>query len=439
MSTVAERSTGLALKAIRQIAGLEVIDRVGLRGPAERALYSVTKNGMGAAATAGRTFTVVTGNGKSTRPRPANPKGLFDLTPDEDQQMIVEAMKEFAAAELRPVALAADSACAAPAELLESAGELGLATLGVPEELGGSAAEKSAVTGVLVGEALAHGDLGLAAAVLSTGAVPTALGLWGDAAQQATYLPAFTGEEVAVSALAILEPRPLFDPFALQSTARRTADGFVLDGVKALVPRAADAELFLVAAELEDRGPALFLVPTSAGGVTVTAEPAMGARAASTATVAFTNVPLPEVALLADGDQEVYAECIHRARLAWCALSVGAAQAALDYLIPYVNERVAFGEPIANRQAVAFQISDIAIEVAGMRLATWRAASRADAGNGFFREAAVARQLCVKHGAEIGSAAVQLLGGHGYTKEYPVERWYRDLRTAGVFEGALLV
>lgn len=439
MSTVAERSMGLGLKAIRQIAGLEVIDKVGLRGPAERALYSVTKNGMGAVATAGRTFTTVTGNGSADRPRPANPKGLFDLTPDEDQQMIVEAMKEFAAAELRPVALAADTACAAPAELLASASELGLATLGVPEDLGGSAAEKSAVTGVLVGEALAHGDLGLAVATLSTGAVPTALGLWGDADQQATYLPAFTGDEVAVSALAILEPRPLFDPFALQTTARRTADGFVLDGVKALVPRAAEAELFLVAAELEDRGPALFLVPMSAGGVEVTAEPAMGARAAATATVAFTNVPLPASALLGDGDQDVYTEAIHRARLAWCAVAVGAAQAALDYLIPYVNERIAFGEPIANRQAVAFTVSDIAIEVAGMRLATWRAAARADAGQDFFREAAVARALCVRHGAQIGSSAVQLLGGHGYTKEYPVERWYRDLRTAGVFEGALLV
>lgn len=437
--TVAERSMGLGLKAIRQIAALEVIDRVGLRGPAERALYSVTKNGMGAVAGAGRTFTAVTGRGAAERPRPASTRGLFDLTPDEDQQMIVEAMKEFAASELRPAALAADTACAAPAELLAQTGELGLATLGVPEELGGSAAERSAVTGVLVAEALAHGDLGLAVAALSGGAVPTALGLWGDAGQQATYLPAFTGEDVAVSALAILEPRPLFDPFALRTLARREGDGYVLDGEKSLVPRAAEAELLLVAAELEDRGPALFLVPTGGGGVSVVAEPAMGVRAAATATVCFDGVRLPAAALLGDADQDVYSECIHRARLAWCAVAVGASQAALDYLIPYVNERVAFGEPIANRQAVAFQISDIAIETAGMRLATWRAASRADAGQDFFREAAVARQLCVKHGAEIGSAAVQLLGGHGYTKEYPVERWYRDLRTAGVYEGALLV
>ncbi|MCW2957293.1 MAG: acyl-CoA dehydrogenase domain protein [Solirubrobacterales bacterium] len=442
MSTVAERSMGLGLKAMRQLATSDVIDRVGLRGPAERALYVVTKNGMGAAAGAGRTFAAVQGRGSAGRPKTASAKGLFDLTPDEDQQMIVEAMQEFAAAELRPAALKADDDCAAPPALLASTSELGLATLGVPEELGGSAAEKSAVTGVLVAEALAHGDLGLAVAALAPGAVANALALWGDPDQQATYLPAFTGDDVAVAALAIAEPRPLFDPFALQSTARKGADGgYVLSGVKALVPRAAEADLLLVAAELQDRGPALFLVETaSAGaGLTTIAEPAMGARAAATATVTFHDVALPASALLGDADQDVYAECVHRARLGWCAVSVGAAQAALDYLIPYVNERVAFGEPIANRQAVAFQISDIAIEVAGMRLATWRAASRADAGKAFFREAAVARQLCVTHGAQIGSAAVQLLGGHGYTKEYPVERWYRDLRTAGVLEGALLV
>jgi alkylation response protein AidB-like acyl-CoA dehydrogenase len=438
--TVAERSMGLGLKAIRQIAGLQVIDRVGLRGPAERALYVVTKNGMSAAGSAGRTFAAAQQRGQAERPRTASPNGLFDLTPDEDQQMIVEAMKEFAAAELRPAALKADDACAAPAALLASTTELGLASLGVPEDLGGSASERSAVTGVLVAEALAHGDLGIAVAALAPGAVATALGLWGDAGQQATYLPSFTGDDVAAAALAILEPRPLFDPFALQTTARKVdGGGYVLNGEKALVPRGGDADLLLVAAELEDRGPALFLVETSGAGITTVAEPGMGVRAAATATVVFNDVKLPAEALLGDADQDVYTECIHRARLGWCAVSVGAAQAALDYLIPYVNERTAFGEPIANRQAVAFQISDVAIEVAGMRLATWRAASRADAGKDFFREAAVARQLCVTHGAQIGSAAVQLLGGHGYTKEYPVERWYRDLRSAGVFEGALLV
>ena len=111
----------------------------------------------------------------------------------------------------------------------------------------------------------------------------------------------------------------------------------------------------------------------------------------------------------------------------------------LDYVIPYVNERQAFGEPISNRQAVAFTVSDIAIELEGMKLTTWRAASRADLGKSFAKEATIARQLVADRGMQIGSSGVQLLGGHGYVKEYPVERWYRDLRAAGVMEGALLV
>ena len=127
------------------------------------------------------------------------------------------------------------------------------------------------------------------------------------------------------------------------------------------------------------------------------------------------------------------------ARLGWCALAVGTGQAVLDYVIPYVNERKAFGEPISNRQAVAFTVANVAIELDGMRLATYRAASRVDQGLPFAREVALARRLCAERGMVIGFDGVQLLGGHGYVKEYPVERWYRDLRAAGVMEGGLLV
>ena len=111
----------------------------------------------------------------------------------------------------------------------------------------------------------------------------------------------------------------------------------------------------------------------------------------------------------------------------------------LDYVIPYVNERQAFGEPISNRQAVAFMVADIGIELEGARLVTYRAAARAEQGKTFAREAALARRLTGEYGMQIGSDGVQLLGGHGYVKEHPVERWYRDLRAIGVMEGAVLV
>jgi alkylation response protein AidB-like acyl-CoA dehydrogenase len=288
-------------------------------------------------------------------------------------------------------------------------------------------------------EALAQGDMGFAVACLAPAGVSTALGLWGDTDQQARYLHEFVSDDVPAAAVCVLEPHPLFHPFKLRTTARRQNGGFVLSGQKSLVPRAKDAELFVVAAQLENQGPALFLVESKLDGVTVEPEPAMGIRAAATGRLAFDEVKLPRQALLGEGDPATYAECVALGRLGWCALAVGTGQAVLDYVITYVKERKAFGEPISHRQAVAFTVSNIAIELEGMRLATYRAASRVDQGLDAHREIALARRLCSERGATIGSDGVQLLGGHGYVKEHPVERWYRDLRAAGLMEGALLV
>ena len=297
--------------------------------------------------------------------------------------------------------------------------------------------ERATTTGVLVAEALAHGDMGLAVACLAPAAVANALVLWGDADQQATYLPSFVGEDVPAAALTVLEPRPLFDPFELQTTARRESGGFVLNGVKSLVPRVASGELFVVAAAL-DGAPALFLLESGTNGVSVESEPAMGLRAAAMGRLLLEDVHVPASALLGDGAAEVYADCVRLGRIGWAAMACGTGKAVLDYVIPYVNERQAFGEPISNRQAVAFMVANIGIELEGARLATLRAAARAEQGRSFARETALARRLTSEYGMQIGSNGVQLLGGHGYVKEHPVERWYRDLRAIGVMEGVLL-
>jgi alkylation response protein AidB-like acyl-CoA dehydrogenase len=435
----AERGIGLALRAVRTVSSTGVLDRLGVRRQAERVLYRTTRDGFRTISAAGRTFTAVQRRSRPARPRTARGE-RFDLTPTDEQAMLREAFGDFAAQRLRPAAQAADAACAAPPELLAQAAELGLTMLGVPEALGGATAERSTVTTVLAAEALAHGDLGLAAAVLAPAGVATALALHGDAGQQATYLPAFVGDEVPVAALAILERGPGFDPFALRTTATRTADGFVLEGTKALVPRGAEADLLLVAADLDGAGPALFVVETAGtAGIEARPAPAVGVRAAATADVRLDGVRVPEGALVARGRRAAYADVVRRARLAWCALAVGTARAVRDYVIPYVNERTTFGEPISHRQSVAFAVADVAIELEGMRLAVLRAAARADAGEDLAAPVAAAHALCARHGAQIGSQGVGLLGGHGYVKEHPVERWYRDLRAAGVMEGGLLV
>ena len=204
------------------------------------------------------------------------------------------------------------------------------------------------------------------------------------------------------------------------------------------MPRGADAELFVVGASLEGR-PALFLVESATDGLTVEADPSMGVRAATLSRVVLKDVRVEPIALLGDTKGEAYLECVRLSRLAWCALSIGTAQAVLDYVVPYVNQRQAFGEPVSHRQSVAFMVANIGIELQAMRLVTYKAASLAAQGKPFDREVALARRICAERGMQIGNDGVQLLGGHGFVKEHPVERWYRDLRAVGVMEGGVLV
>ncbi|MDT4902056.1 MAG: hypothetical protein QOH52_72 [Pseudonocardiales bacterium] len=430
---------GVGLAALNRLAGVAVIDKLKLRGPIETAVFKGSRVGFRSVGVANRRFAAVQKRGKPERQHTSGDRGLFDLTPTDEQKMIVDATREFAAEKLRPAAAEADTECSAPDTILkQSVAELGVTLLGVPEALGGMGAERSATTSVLVAEALAHGDMGLAVASLAPAGVSNALALWGDESQQATYLPSFVGDDVPAAALAVLEPRPLFDPFVLKTTATRSGKGFTLNGIKSLVPRAATAELFIVAAEL-DGAPALFIVESGTSGVLIEAEPAMGLRAAATGRLVLEDVSLPATALLGGAAAEVYADCIRLGRIGWAALALGTGRAVLDYVIPYVNQRQAFGEPISNRQAVAFMVADMGIELEGARLVTLRAASRADQGQSFAREAGLARRLTAEYGMQIGSNGVQLLGGHGYVKEHPVERWYRDLRAAGVMEGVVLV
>jgi hypothetical protein len=429
---------GAGLAALNKLAAASVLDRFKARKHAERAVFEASKAGFRTMTAANRSFATVKKGGKPQRLPGTGSSGLFDLEPTDEQKMIVEATREFAAEQLRPAAAEADSACAAPETVLKrSVTELGITQLGIPESLGGMSSERATTTGVLVAEALAHGDMGLAVACLAPAAVANALVLWGDADQQATYLPSFVGDEVPAAALTVLEPRPLFDPFGLRTTARRTEGGFVLDGVKSLVPRVAGAELFVVAAAL-DGAPALFLVESGTSGVSVESEPAMGLRAASMGRLVLENVTVPAGALLGEADPDVYADCVRLGRIGWAALACGTGRAVLDYVIPYVNERQAFGEPISHRQAVAFMVANIGIELEGARLVTLRAAARAEQGRSFARETALARRLTAEYGMQIGNNGVQLLGGHGYVKEHPVERWYRDLRSVGVMEGVLI-
>lgn len=435
--TLAERGERLGLRLLTRVGALPVLGSPEIRTRVERLLYRGSRSTFRAVDQASRiTFPPHVG-GTPDRPVPVKPRSRFDLTPTEDQELVRAAAGQLADEVIRPVAATADAERTVPDSVRRAAAELGLTLLGVPGSLGGIADERSAVTTALVLEELARGDMGIAAALMAPAAVATALAQYGSGDQQATYLPALTGDGVpARASLAVMEARPLFDPLRPATTATRRGDDLVLSGAKALVVDAADAELLVISA-LVDGMPRLVIVEAGTRGLTVGDDPAMGIRASRTGRLVLDDVVVPAANLL--GTTEDHLDAVRRARLAWAAAACGTAQAALDQLVPYVKAREAFGEPIAHRQAVAFTISDIAIELAGLRLVVWRAASRLDQGRDAAQLIAHARQLTATHAAQIGSNAVQLLGGHGFVKEFANERWYRDLRGAGVLEGTLLV
>jgi alkylation response protein AidB-like acyl-CoA dehydrogenase len=432
--------TDIGLALITPLVGQEFLDRYNLRDPLNRGLKYGVKQVFSVAGAANRQFKRMSGAPSGPTRLKKSGADYFDLTPDDEQKMIVETVSDFAEEVMRPAAREADEAATYPTDLVAKATELGITAINVPEDFEGIAAHRAAVTNVLVAEALAYGDMGLALPILAPAGVASALTHWGSADQQATYLKEFAGENVPQACVAIAEPQPLFDPTALKTTAVRTPSGYRLEGVKSLVPAAANAELFIVAAQLNGK-PALFIVESSSQGLNVTPDPSMGIRAAALGQVELDRVTVPLNARLGEdgATDEDYSEAVALSRLGWAALAVGTSHAVLDYVVPYVKERHAFGEPIAHRQAVAFMCANIAIEFDGLRLITWRGASRADQGLPFAREAALAKRLGTDKGMQIGLDGVQLLGGHGYTKEHPVERWYRDLRAIGVAEGIVVI
>lgn len=467
LNTIKRDAIGAAMRLLTRVTGSDFATKYGLNQTIDRIAYESTKTGIRTLGAATREFKRVTSASSPIRlpftglgegrqigyPKPdqaeeekvvASKKVMWDLTPDEDQQMIVETIREFGEERVRPGAHECDHNASTPADVRDEALGLGIAMANVPEEYEGIATGVALTTNFLITEALAEADPGQAIAIMAPAGVAAAITSYGDDAQQKTYLPAFASEDIPVAAVTVAEPQPLFDPFDLTTTAKRDGNDIIIKGVKSMVPSAGDCELFIVAAEL-DGSPTFVIVESSTEGVVVETDPTMGLRAAGFGRLLLNDVRVPEANVLGGAGrsaavrEQEYRNLIRRARLGWAAIACGASSAVLEYVKPYVNERQAFGEPISHRQAVAFMVANIRIELDGMRLIALRGCSRADQGLSFHREANLAKQFAAEKGMTIGSDGVQLLGGHGYTKEHPVERWYRDLRAIGVGEGIVVL
>ncbi len=362
---------------------------------------------------------------------------MIDFEPTEEQQLIIDTVRQFAANEVRPKARECEEAAKLSPQVLGGAHELGFTANALPEEFGGGGA-RSAVTGVLIAEELAWGDLALALAIQS----PTLLALpvadFGTPEQKKTFLPRFAAQSFVPGSLAIVEPSFQSDPFRPATTARRDGADYVLDGQKCLVPWLDGGDTVLVTASEPD-APQAFLVPRDTQGLTATPEHNMGIRALATAELSLQGVRVPASAKLGGEEGCDLRAIVNRGRVGLAAMAVGVARAAFEVARDYAKERKTFGAAIATRQAIAFKLADMAIEIDGARMLAWEAAWRLDQGLDATREAALARHQAQRVALEVADGAVQVLGGHGYIRDYLPELHLRNARGFSTFEALTLV
>ena len=429
MTNMVNKAQGLGLNLITKIAGSDLLDQFKLRKFIERSLYQGSKAGFKTLSATQKAFK---SDSNVTKQRlPNQQKSLFDLSLTEEQQMTVDAMDQFASEVLYQLAHQADHDEKFPVELWQHSTDLGLNYYALPEALGGVASEKNIVSNILIAERLAKGDFSLAAGLLSTFSVINAITQWGSEKVQSVYLANFANDTDIQATFAVQEATPAFNPLRLKTKATANNGQFSITGEKTLVLLGTTADLFLVSADF--KGQADVFVVKRDPSITVKKSPAMGLKATETVTLKFDNTPAQRL-----GDDDFnYPAFLDLGNLMWCAMAVGSCEAVKEYSIKYANERTAFGEPISHRQSVAFMIADMAIEIEAMRMLTLNAASLAEAGQPFHREAYLARLLCAEKTMKIGTDGVQILGGHGFTKEHPAERWYRDLRAMAILHSGL--
>jgi alkylation response protein AidB-like acyl-CoA dehydrogenase len=362
---------------------------------------------------------------------------LIDFEPTEEQRLIVDTVRQFAANEIRPAARDACESRTPPKDALAQAHELGLVAHGLEEAYGGGG-ERNAVTGALIAEELAFGDLAIALAILSPGLLGLPVNDFGTEVQKREILPTLLADHFVPGSLALSEPSFQFDPFRPATRARRDGDEYVLTGEKCFVPWLDGGDSVLVVAS-EGESCQAFLVPRSAARLTVTPERNMGIDALPTVELALDDVRVPAAARLGGEAGIDHRELINRGRVGLAAAAVGVARSSFEIARDYAKERETFGAPIATRQSIAFMLADMAIEIDASRLLVWEAAWCLDQGGDATRETTLASQQAARVARVVTDGAVQVLGGHGYIRDYLPEMHLRNASGFANFESLLLV
>jgi alkylation response protein AidB-like acyl-CoA dehydrogenase len=364
----------------------------------------------------------------------------FELT--EEQKQFQELAHEFAENEIRPVAAKYDEEEDFPWEVIEKGNKLGLITFAFPEEFGG-AGVPSALTGALVSEELAWGCAGVATAMGGTGLCATPILIAGNEAQKSKYLGMLADtRKLHLGAYAITEPNAGSDIASMKTSVKKVDGGYVLNGTKHFITNGGLADVYVTFGTFDPKmgadGISAFIVEKDFPGVKGgKKERKMGIRASHTAQVLFENVFVPEENLLGtEGEGFLTAmKTFEHTRPQVAALAIGIARAAFEFALNYSMQREQFGRPIAKFQSIGFLLADMATAIEASRMLTWRAAWMLDQRRPVNKEASMAKVFAADTAMKVTTDALQILGGVGYTRDYPVEKWMRDAKIMQIYEG----
>lgn len=362
------------------------------------------------------------------------------FAPDETQEMVADSARRFADTQLRPSAEHRDETGEFPAELMKKAAKLGLIGINVSSEYGG--AEAGVVAYSLAITQVARGDASVAVTMSVNNMVCEVLAQFGTADQRARYIPALTSGDSPAGSFCLSEPGSGSDAQAMTTRATRTGSGWSITGNKAWITSGTYASVFLVWAKTrmedgEDRITAFVVDPATPGIHIGKPERKMGQHGSNTVPVSFDDVKIPADSVLGELGQgfKVAMVALDGGRIGIASLALGLAEEALSVASKYASERVQFGKPLSALQATQFKIADMATEIEAARLLTLQAAWLKEQGAPFTRQASMAKLFASETAGRVTDEAVQILGGYGYTRDYPAERLMRDARVTRIYEG----
>jgi acyl-CoA dehydrogenase len=365
----------------------------------------------------------------------------FELS--EEQAMVKETIAGFATDQIEPVMREMDESGEMSPDLVKTGWELEIIASCVPEEYGGFGEGPSALTGVIAYEELAHGDLATALHICAPTALAYTVLLEGTEEQKAALLPSACGEEFKPAATAVLEPRYSFCPSMMATKAVREGDDYLLTGHKCMVPLAAESENTLVFAATDPgagfAGVDAFVVPKARDVKVSEREKNMGLKALPTYEVTLNDSKVPNASKVGGSKGVDFLNLLSRSRLALAAMAVGMMRRAAEHSRDYAKDRVAFGEPIGSRQAIAFMVADMFMETDAARMLVWEAAWKCDRGEEFAKDAALAKNYAAEKCMQVCDQSVQVMGGHGYVRDNMPELWFRNARAFSTLEGMVMV